>query len=236
MDLKTKAIVLRRTNYGEADRILQVLTPEGKFGVLARGVRKEKSKLAGGIELFSVSEIVVHRGRGDLGILTSARLTVFYAEIMKNYDAMTMMGKMMKEVAKISEQVDSVEFFNMLEQTMLGVNNVLKRDGGAREISEKLRVIRVWWEMNLAKYGGGEANLHLDAEAKKFCEQKNYKWDEGQEALVEDCFGKVDARHIKMMRIINSCPLDTVLRVKGAEDLMDEISQVAKCVYKTQGC
>ena len=48
-DKRTQAIVLRRTNYGEADRILQLLTPEGKKSVMAKGVRKEKSKLAGGI-------------------------------------------------------------------------------------------------------------------------------------------------------------------------------------------
>lgn len=51
-DLHTRAIVLRRTNYGETDRILNLLTPEGKKSVLAKGVRREKSKLAGGIELF----------------------------------------------------------------------------------------------------------------------------------------------------------------------------------------
>ena len=32
-DIKTQGIVLRRTNYGEADRILQLLTPEGKKSV-----------------------------------------------------------------------------------------------------------------------------------------------------------------------------------------------------------
>ncbi len=41
-DLRTRAIVLRRTNYGESDRILNLLTPEGKVAVLAKGVRKEK--------------------------------------------------------------------------------------------------------------------------------------------------------------------------------------------------
>ena len=46
--LRTKCIILRRTNYGEADRILTVLTPEhGQLSVMARGVRKEKSRLAG---------------------------------------------------------------------------------------------------------------------------------------------------------------------------------------------
>ena len=59
-DLRTQAIILRRTNYGESDRILTLLTPEGKFSVLARGARKEKSRLAGGIELFSVSDVTIH--------------------------------------------------------------------------------------------------------------------------------------------------------------------------------
>ena len=56
---RTQAVVLRRTNYGEADRILQLLTPDGRRSVMARGVRKEKSKLAGGIELFAVSDVVI---------------------------------------------------------------------------------------------------------------------------------------------------------------------------------
>lgn len=66
-DLRTRAIVLRRTNYGESDRILNLLTPEGKVAVLAKGVRKEKSRLAGGIELFSISDVVIHQGRSNLG-------------------------------------------------------------------------------------------------------------------------------------------------------------------------
>ena len=45
-DLKTLGIVLRRTNYGEADRILNLITPVGKVAAMAKGVRKEKSKLA----------------------------------------------------------------------------------------------------------------------------------------------------------------------------------------------
>lgn len=64
--VRSQAIVLRRTNYGEADRILQLLTPDGRRSVMARGVRKEKSKLAGGIELFAVSDVVIGEGKGSL--------------------------------------------------------------------------------------------------------------------------------------------------------------------------
>ncbi|MDR1589563.1 MAG: recombination protein O N-terminal domain-containing protein, partial [Oscillospiraceae bacterium] len=43
------------------------------MGAIAKGVRKEKSRLAGGIEPFCLSEIVVRAGRGELGVLTGAR-------------------------------------------------------------------------------------------------------------------------------------------------------------------
>lgn len=48
-DIRTLGIVLRRTNYGEADRILNILTPSGKITAIAKGVRKSRSKLAGRI-------------------------------------------------------------------------------------------------------------------------------------------------------------------------------------------
>ena len=56
---RTQAIVLRRTNYGEADRILKVITPQGQRSIMAKGVRREKSKLAGGIELFAISDMTL---------------------------------------------------------------------------------------------------------------------------------------------------------------------------------
>ena len=40
-------------------------------------MRRERSKLAGGIELFAICDVVIRSGRGDLGLLTSARLSAF---------------------------------------------------------------------------------------------------------------------------------------------------------------
>jgi DNA repair protein RecO (recombination protein O) len=67
---KTNGIILARTNYGEADRIITFLTPDhGKVKVIAKAVRKSKSKLAGGIELFSISQISFIIGRGEINTL-----------------------------------------------------------------------------------------------------------------------------------------------------------------------
>jgi DNA repair protein RecO (recombination protein O) len=69
-----EGIVLRRVDYGEADRVLTVLTRHhGKLGVLARGVRKSGSRLAAHTDLFTHSTLQLARGRGELEVLTEAR-------------------------------------------------------------------------------------------------------------------------------------------------------------------
>ncbi|MBW3538260.1 DNA repair protein RecO [Candidatus Parcubacteria bacterium] len=71
---KTAGIVLRRTNLGEADRIVTFITPEfGKLRAVARGVRRIKSRLAGHLELFGEVQLMLATGR-SLDVITSARL------------------------------------------------------------------------------------------------------------------------------------------------------------------
>ena len=69
---RTQVIVLRRTDFGDADRLLTVYTPDrGKLRVIAKGVRKPTSRKSGHVELFSHSEFLVAVGR-DLDIVTQA--------------------------------------------------------------------------------------------------------------------------------------------------------------------
>ena len=48
--LRTQAIILRRTNYGEADKIINFLTTDGQVSAVARGIRKAGSKLARAVQ------------------------------------------------------------------------------------------------------------------------------------------------------------------------------------------
>lgn len=69
---RTEAIVLRRTDFGEADRLLTVFTPQrGKFRLVAKGARKPTSRKSGHVELFSHGQFLVAVGR-ELDILTQA--------------------------------------------------------------------------------------------------------------------------------------------------------------------
>lgn len=70
---RTDAIVLKRQDFGEADRVLTILTPtHGKLRVIAKGVRRTSSRKAGHIEMFSLSQILLARGR-SMDVITQAQ-------------------------------------------------------------------------------------------------------------------------------------------------------------------
>src|SRR6202022_3409001 len=61
---REEAVVLRKLDYGEADRIYTLLTKDhGKIGAIARGVRKTSSKLASALEVYSQVDIQLAHGR-----------------------------------------------------------------------------------------------------------------------------------------------------------------------------
>ncbi len=69
---RTKGIVIRRRDQGEADRVLTLCTPSGKVAVLAKGARKVRSRKAGHIELFSRSSFVLSRVQNYWDIISQA--------------------------------------------------------------------------------------------------------------------------------------------------------------------
>jgi DNA repair protein RecO (recombination protein O) len=69
---KTQAIVLSRFELGEADRVLTLLTPhDGKIRVIAKGVRRPKSRIGGAVEPFAELHLVLIRAR-TFDVITQA--------------------------------------------------------------------------------------------------------------------------------------------------------------------
>lgn len=69
---RTEAIVIRRSEIGEADRLLTLYTPHrGKLRVIAKGVRKPTSHLAGHLEPFARTMMLLAKGQ-SLDIVTQS--------------------------------------------------------------------------------------------------------------------------------------------------------------------
>jgi DNA repair protein RecO (recombination protein O) len=210
--------VLRRTNYGEADRILHLLTPEGKRSVIARGVRREKSKLAGGIELFAICDIVVTKGKGDLGLLTSARLVQFYRHILEDYDTMQFAYEAVKQVARASEMVDEPEWYDVLAEVLEALDTR----------STPRQLVETWFYLRYSALLGYELSLERDIAGQALMADMCYTYDVGEKGLRATSQGELTADHIKFLRLMAVKPLKVLVQIGGVEMILPNCWMVAR--------
>jgi DNA repair protein RecO (recombination protein O) len=225
-NLRTNAIVLRRTNYGEADRILQILTPEnGKVSVMARGVRKEKSRLAGGIELFAICDLVLAKSAnntGDMWTLTGSKLNKFFAQIMTNYDKLQFGYEAIKLVARAAETIDEPEFYELLMETFAALD----------DMKIGLKIVQTWFYLQLAKLLGNELNTATDDHGMKLVEDARYDFDPRDQVFTFDESGHYDARTIKLLRVMTSNRPDVIAKITDVGELIDDCLRLAQIVAK----
>ncbi len=81
---KTEGIILKRINYGEADRILTIYSKHyGKIRAIAKGVRKLTSRKAGSLEVFNDTILFLVKGK-NLDIVSEAQLVNLFKSWRKN--------------------------------------------------------------------------------------------------------------------------------------------------------
>jgi len=213
--LVTTGIILGRTDYGEADRILTLITPDqGKLRLLARGVRRIKSKLAGGIELFSVSTITFAPGRGELGTLVSTRLVQHYEQIAKDLQR-TMTGyDLIKLLNKSTEDQPDPEYFALLKDAFEALNDA----------QIPLPLIKFWFGVQLLKLDGHAPNLQTDEQGKKLVPDQLYDFDMDRMTFVANPLsGRFNANHIKFLRLVLAGNSPKVLtQVQGMGQLLHD--------------
>ena len=103
MRLTTQGIVLRETNYKEADKILTVLTRDwGKRTVKARGCRRKNSKLTAASQLLVYSELTLSE-RGEFTTLTEADPLEQFWSVRQDLETLAL-ASYFAEVAEASAQ------------------------------------------------------------------------------------------------------------------------------------
>lgn len=116
---RTEAVVLRRRDLGETDRILTLYTPhQGKMSAIAKGVRKPSSRKAGHLELFTHSQLLVARGR-NLDIITQAEVIHDYRALREDLDRVTYAHYVVELLDRFtSEGQENQAAFSLLVETL----------------------------------------------------------------------------------------------------------------------
>jgi DNA repair protein RecO (recombination protein O) len=210
--LNTTAIILSRIDYGEADRIITLLTPgHGKLRLMAKGVRRIKSKLAGGVELFSVSDITYIKGRGEIGTLVSTRLLKHYGTIINDIERVQLGYELIKLLNKITEDETDASYFNLLESGFEALDDT----------TVDTTLIRTWFRAQLLAEGGFSPNLSTTSDGRSLDAQKRYGFSYDNSAFIESTSGIYAADHIKFLRLLfSSNKPRTLQQVQGFDELL----------------
>lgn len=111
----SEGIVLTRRNFGEADRILVLYTKSfGRISLLAKGVRRPKSKKRGHVEVFNKINFQAVHGRG-LDIMTEAEASEDFKSIRGSLRKISLAYYFMEVIGRIThEGEENAEIYNIL--------------------------------------------------------------------------------------------------------------------------
>ncbi len=118
--LRVEAVVLRHTDFGEADRLITLYSRElGKVRAVAKGVRKITSRKAGHLELFTRVKLQLARSR-DLFVITQAEAVDIYPALRQD---LTLTGYAAYALELLDrfvpdEEVASPSLFHLLTETL----------------------------------------------------------------------------------------------------------------------
>jgi len=121
----TEGIVLKRSNFGEADKIVTIYSKRfGKISCLAKGVRKMTSRKRGTLEIFNQIKFFASKGK-DLFLVTEAEIISSHSSFRKSLKKIAAAYQLCEVVDKLTadshEQEDIFDllvlYLNKLEET-----------------------------------------------------------------------------------------------------------------------
>lgn len=118
--IKTNALVLKKRNFGEYDRIILLLTEKyGRVDVLVRGARKPGSRIGGLCESYLMLNVEINQRKG-LDILTDAELKYDFKMLEKNLIGLGVGGLLIEVVEMLGNYgQDDQSIYSLLKEYLL---------------------------------------------------------------------------------------------------------------------
>jgi DNA repair protein RecO len=189
-------------------------------------VRKSKSKLAGGIELFSVSDLSFIKGRGEVDTLISSRLIKHYGNIVKDLTRTNAGYEIIRTLHKATEQAPEADYFSLLEKAFEALNDP--------ELEP--RVTKLWFDMRLLKLAGHAPDLVNDISGAKLENSKSYVFhlDRMKFESAPEGRGSFTVNHVKFLRLgfVAGKP-QIIQKITGADEFINTLQPLVQSMLKT---
>lgn len=215
--LNTTGIVLSRRDYGEADRIVTFLTKNnGKLSTLVKGARKPKSRMAGGIELFSVSNLTFIDSKKDLVPLVGAELTKHYGSISTDIDRAMWAYEVLKLMYRVLPENCDENEFDLLSDTL-------------RYLDDKTIpkwAIEVWFYQKWLVLHGQQVNTIKDINGKPLQPGQSFAYSFEDNGFIASQSGTFNDSHIKLLRLSETLPPQKLAQINGGESVSNPVIKI----------
>lgn len=206
-----KAIVLRRVNYGEKDRVVTFMSSaHGKVSLFAKSVRAQKSKLSAGIELLNICEIGFIEAKSNLKTLTSSQVMVYNNQIVKYMDKTNLCFESLKKVNDLVEENEGSEYFEPLQKYLIAMN----------DSSFDYRLVHVWFNFRIMSIAGVLSEMAAIESSSEF-----FVFDFDSQQFIAKDRGVFSKNDIKLLRLLRQSPKPIRLAAEcGSEDSLLDFS------------
>ena len=152
---RTHAVVLRRRDHQDADRVLVVFTPGmGKQELMAKGVRKTTSRKAGHLEIFTHTALMVAHAR-TWDIITEAQTVESFRHLRQDLDGIGRASYICELVDAFSESSDENQ--PLWELTLLALRELDQISQASLGVDPQ--VLLRWFELHLLSLSGFQPQL-----------------------------------------------------------------------------
>ena len=204
-----EAIILRRSDFQEADRRLTLLTPErGRLNVVAKGVRRPASRMAGHLELFTLAKVFVVRRR-SLDLVVQAETVQTFPQLRTDLDRLPFAYQAVETThILVEEEVDAHAEFVLLVKAL-----------GALATTAALPLVLVAFKLQLLEISGYQVQLRECARCGKPLSENGTRLRPDSGGVVCGACGgasglPVAVRALKCLRWLAQEPLQTVERLQ----------------------
>lgn len=213
---RTKGIVIKKTDYAEADRLLTIFTSSlGKVRAIAKGVRRTSSKMGGHLEIFNVVDLMLAQGR-NLETVTSVNTIHNFSNICGSLNKTCRAYYILEILDKLTpDEHKDTRIFNLCVKTFQILDSSKIEDNMQEDLVVQAS------EFKLLKLLGFSPMINHCLQCQtKVEENKTYYFSNAFSGIIcDNCrsFDKTAARltlnQLKLMRIMDREDFDLILRL-----------------------
>jgi DNA repair protein RecO (recombination protein O) len=213
---KTEAIVIKKRNFMEKDRVLTLFSrQEGKIDVLVKGARRPGSRLSYISDIGSICNFYIYKGK-SLDILTEAQPIYLPSGVMGEFDKTNKLGFIFKILNKVYHEGDP-------HPATFEATKTLVKSIDSKELNLALPI---FLSSIIADLGIAPSFSHCVACENEICHQEEICFERGRGVGHSKCVDSacvISPNGLKLLKILFSHTVDFCIKIKTDQKVIKEV-------------